>query len=325
MVESPPSVDDSDQHSSSSRDGERRQGGVVVDFVELKNTKKLVRCDVVCPDLIFSNWLETIPKEKLRLVEGEKGILGKGAYGTVVRGFLSEDIGSSLGPGGEQKKKCSQETKVAVKMLSIGGGSGGGEGKEWEFIQSLRHELFVMSALRSSQCCWFTGSLYDGNRGRREIAQWLVLELVEGGDLYGQLVDPFSMENCLKRFFEKFAQSYIAMVSHKCDPSSSEKELQSVMNHIEPLEQIGNEIGDKEFHNHLSSMREGAVLKWQKKDKESHEIYCQAHEQVFFFLFLILQSNPHSLFMCSICYLISLFLYFNLLGIPVNITICISP
>ena len=254
-----------------------------VDFVQLNKTKKFVRCDVVCPDLIFSNWLETIPKKRLRLVEGEQGILGKGSYGIVVRGFLSV----------ENCKK--NEIKVAVKILNLSGGEEEGANREWEFIQSLRHELFIMSALRHPNLVGLHGvCMMEKREGAGGRLPWLVLELVEGGDLYEQLVDPFSVDTHLQFALGQFEKAYNAtLFSGRIGGEKTEDEIKQqqteafvkVMKEFQPLQKIGDEMGDQEFNSLLSSVQDYAARRWEKKDGESNKKFQQTLDQVPFFGF----------------------------------------
>ncbi len=255
------------------------------------------RVDILCSDLQVESFVMKIPEESLQLGE----VLGKGAYGTVVRGDLSFDPTVQAGVGAGESSSAVKSVKsvknggaggensvggisVAVKMLSASSGEAKVlDGDDLQNILSTNWEIYLMSCIRNANVVQLYGVCVDKQ------PPWVVMELMEGGDLYTALTDPSRVRGKLSGFSKAFDKKYNEYMALPVSPVTMEEALNTEMDGLRRYMDRSLVTFGKvapQLSEAFEKFWFSADQHWRLKSRQSHQEFISSRDKVIFRLTL---------------------------------------
>jgi hypothetical protein len=178
------------------------------------------RVDTLCSDLRVESMVANIPAGNIRIFDE----IGRGSFGVVMRGEFLPSPGDELEVPShlarkskskkEKKKKKKKAIPVAVKIMEAPSAhrDGSAERRQAEkaSLLSTNWEIYLMSTIQHPNVVQLYGVCVE------KTSPWLVMELMNGGDLLAALTDPLGVSKMTENFWVVFNRKYsdILLLSH---------------------------------------------------------------------------------------------------------------
>jgi hypothetical protein len=171
------------------------------------------RVDTLCSDLRVESMVVNIPAGNIRI----SGEIGRGSFGVVMKGELLPspgddfDVPSHLARKKKSKKESKKKKKkkaipVAVKMIeepsSHRDGSAEKRQSDKGTLLSTNWEIYLMSTIQHPNVVQLYGVCVE------KPSPWLIMELMNGGDLLTALTDPLLVAKSLDHFWLAYDRKY---------------------------------------------------------------------------------------------------------------------